>query len=54
MALTGIILGWAGLALVVFLGVLMITVASSASRHVVVVNPAGGFPANPGGPLNGG
>ena len=58
MALTGIILGWAGLALFVFLAVLMITVASSASRHAVVVNPAGGFPngfpANPGGPLNGG
>jgi uncharacterized membrane protein len=56
MALTGIILGWAGLALVVLAALLMITVVSSASRHAVVVNPAGGFPgpANPGGPLNGG
>jgi hypothetical protein len=59
MALAGIILGWAGLALVVLAALLMITVVSSASRHAVVVNPAGpfpdnAFPANPGGPLNGG
>ena len=55
MALTGIILGWAGLALVVFLAVLMITVVSSASRHAVPAGGfPGGFPANPGGPLNGG
>jgi hypothetical protein len=57
MALTGIILGWAGLALVVLAALLMITVVSSASRHAV---PASGFPGgfpgpgNPGGPLNGG
>lgn len=56
MALAGIILGWAGIAVVVFLAVVMITVASSASRHAVVINPGGfpgGFPANPGGPPNG-
>jgi len=56
MALTGIILGWAGLALVVLAALLMVTVVSSASRHAVPAPGFGGFPgpANPGGPLNGG
>ncbi len=55
MALTGIILGWAGLALVVLAALLMVTVVSSASRHAVPAGGfPGGFPANPGGPLNGG
>ena len=51
MALTGIILGWAGLALVAFLVVLLITIGHSA-REAVVVNPPNGFPGfpGPGGP----
>jgi len=49
MALTGIILGWAGLAVVIFLVVVLITI-SNAARQAVVVNPANGFPGFPGGP----
>jgi hypothetical protein len=49
MALAGIILGWAGLALVAFLVVLLITISHSA-RDAVVVNPPNGFPGFPGGP----
>lgn len=49
MALAGIILGWAGLALVAFLVVLLFTIAHSA-RDAVVVNPPNSFPGFPGGP----
>jgi uncharacterized membrane protein len=57
MALTGIILGWAGLAVVIFLVVVLITI-SDAARHAVVINPAtglpaglpAGFPGRPGAP----
>ena len=49
MALTGIVLGWAGLAVVIFLVVVLITI-SNAARQAVVVNPANGFPGFPGGP----
>ena len=44
MALTGIILGWAGLAVIIFLVVMLITI-SDAARHAVVINPATGLPA---------
>jgi Domain of unknown function (DUF1707)/Domain of unknown function (DUF4190) len=57
MALTGIVLGWAGLAVVIFLVVTLITI-SDAARHAVVINPAtglpaglpAGFPGRPGAP----
>jgi uncharacterized membrane protein len=57
MALTGIVLGWAGLAVVIFLVVVLITI-SDAARHAVVINPAtglpaglpAGFPGRPGAP----
>jgi uncharacterized membrane protein len=56
MALTGIILGWAGLALVVFLVVVLI-ITANAARQAIVINPATGFPAGfpvpPGGPFAG-
>jgi hypothetical protein len=58
MALTGLILGWAGVALFALLATLAVVVA--AHGHSVVINskpgfPAGGFdPGNPGGPFNGG
>jgi hypothetical protein len=54
MALAGIILGWAGIALVAFLVVLLITIAHSA-RDAVVVNPPNSFPGfpGPGGPGTG-
>jgi len=57
MALTGIVLGWAGLAVIIFLVVALITI-SDAARHAVVINPAtglpaglpAGFPGRPGAP----
>lgn len=59
LALTGLILGWAGVALFVLIATLLVVVASHT--HGVVGNPkpafpAGGFPpdGNPGGPLSGG
>jgi hypothetical protein len=49
MALTGLILGWGALALIVLLGVLVFTFAAH-SAHEVVIPPAPGFPGGPGGP----
>jgi hypothetical protein len=53
MALTAIILGWAGLVAVVCLVVMLMTI-SNAARHAIVINPATGlpvgFPGGPGGP----
>ena len=55
MALTGLILGWGALALIVLLGVLVFTFAVH-SVHEVVIPPAPGgpggpgFPGGPGGP----
>lgn len=57
MALTAIILGWAGLVVVVCLVVMLVTI-SNAARHAVVINPATGlpvgFPGPPPRPLTGG
>jgi len=57
MALAGLALGWAGVALIAVLVVMLITIASAARSRGIVINPGdfpGGFPARPGGPLNGG
>jgi hypothetical protein len=57
MALTAIILGWAGLAVVTVLIVALMTI-SNAARHAIVVNRPNGFPGRfpgpPPGPLTGG
>ena len=57
MALTAIVLGWAGLVVVACLVVMLITI-SNAARHAVVINPATGlpvgFPGPPPRPLTGG
>jgi Domain of unknown function (DUF1707)/Domain of unknown function (DUF4190) len=54
MALTAIVLGWAGLVVVACLVVMLMTI-SNAARHAVVINPATGlpvgFPGPPPGPL---
>ena len=49
MALTGLILGWGAIALIIMLAVLVITV-STHSTHGVVIHPGPSFPAFPGGP----
>jgi hypothetical protein len=57
MALTAIVLGWAGLVVVACLVVMLMTI-SNAARHAVVINPATGlpvgFPGPPPRPLTGG
>jgi hypothetical protein len=49
MALTAIVLGWAGLAAVACLVVMLLTI-SNAARHAVVINPATGLPVGFPGP----
>ena len=48
-ALTAIVLGWAGLAVVACLVVMLLTI-SNAARHAVVINPATGLPVGFPGP----